>query len=179
MANKKKEYRFTLTDEDYRSFGRYRILYTEQGRKLVGRQRATYLITAVAIAGLFTLFHVDHSFTMMMYVIAAAMAVVGIFFAEKLVLRQQDRVIEDDKNSAERVYAAENVVTFGDDGFMTRAGNDEQNFKYSDIKLVDLTEEGIYVWMSDTVIMPLPLHAFRSMDEMKEFNKWLKGRVGA
>ena len=93
-ANKnKREVKFTLNDEDYRAFGRYRILYTDQGRKMVARQRATYLITAVMIAALFTLFKVDHSFTMLMYVIAGAMAVVGIFFAESFVLKQQDRAI--------------------------------------------------------------------------------------
>lgn len=171
----KREIKFTLKDEDYRAFGRYRIMYTEQGRKMVGRQRLTYVATGVMIAALFTLFKVDHNFTMLMYVIAAALVVVGIFFAEALVLRQQDKAIEATKNSAERVYAAENLIKFNDDSFTTYAGSDEQTFKYSDIKLIDLTEEAIYVWMSDTMIMPLPLHAFRGgMDEMKEFCKWLR-----
>ena len=176
-ANKnKREVKFTLNDEDYRSFGRYRILYTEQGRKMVSRQRATYLITAVMIAALFTLFKVDHSFTMLMYVIAAAMAVVGIFFAEALVLRQQDKAIQDDAGSADRVHAGENTIKFGEDTFTTYGNGDEQTFRYSDIRLIDLTEEAIYVWMSDTMIMPVPLHAFRGMDEMKELYKWIKAK---
>ena len=31
--------------------------------------------------------------------------------------------------------------------------------------------------MSDTMIMPLPLHAFRGMEEMKELCKWLRAKV--
>jgi hypothetical protein len=42
---------------------------------------------------------------------------------------------------------------------------------------IDLTEEAIFVWMSDTMIMPLPLHAFRGMEEMKELCKWLREKV--
>ena len=173
----KREVKFELNDEDYRAFGRYRIMYTDQGHKMVRRQRLTYVATAVMIAALFTLFKVDHSFTMLMYVIAAALAVVGIFFAEALVLRQQDKAIEANKNSAERVHAGESKIRFDDDSFTTYTNNDEQNFSYGDIKLIDLTEEAIYVWMSDTMIMPLPLHAFRGMDEMKELCKWLREKV--
>ena len=177
-ANKnKREVKFTLKDDDYRAFGRYRIMYTEQGHRLVRRQRMTYLITAAMIAGLFTLFKVDHTFTMLMYVIAAAMAVAGIFFAESFVLRQQDKAIEASENSAERVHAAENRIIFDDDKFTTHAGEDVQEFAYKDIKLVDLTEEAIYVWMSDTMIMPLPLHAFRGMPEMKEMYKWIREKI--
>ena len=60
---------------------------------------------------------------------------------------------------------------------MTITGSDVQKFKYSDIKLIDLTEEAIYVWMSDTMIMPVPLHAFRGMPEMKETYKWIKEKI--
>jgi hypothetical protein len=177
-ANKnKREVKFTLKDDDYRAFGRYRIMYTEQGHRLVRRQRMTYLITAAMIAGLFTLFKVDHTFTMLMYVIAAAMAVAGIFFAESFVLRQQDRAIQADAGSADRVHAGENTIRFDDDSFTTYGNGDEQTFKYSDIKLIDLTEEAIYVWMSDTMIMPVPLHAFRSMENMKELYKWIKDKI--
>lgn len=175
----KREVKFKLTDEDYRAFGRYRILYTEQGHKMVRRQRLTYVATGIMIAALFTLFKVDHNFTMLMYVIAAALVVVGIFFAEALVLRQQDKAIEATQNSAERVHAGESTVKFDEDSFTTLTGDDVQTFGYGDIKLIDLTEEAIYVWMSDTMIMPLPLHSFRGgMDEMKEFCKWLREKNG-
>lgn len=173
----KREVQFTLNDEDYRAFGRYRIMYTEQGHKMVTRQRLTYLITAVMIAVLFTVFKVDHNFTILMYIASAALAIVGIFFAETLVLRQQDRAIQADAGNAERVHAGENKIKFNDDSFTTFGNGDEQTFKYSDIKLIDLTEEAIYVWMSDVMIMPLPLHAFRGMEEMKELYKWLKEKT--
>ena len=156
MASKKnkRELKFTINDNDYKSFGKDRIMYTEQGHKMVRRQRLTYLIGAAMIALLFTVFKVEQSsFRYLMYVIAGALAVVGIFFAEALVLRQQDKAIE------------------------ASANGDDQVFKYSDIKLIDLTEEAIYVWMSDTMIMPLPLHAFRGMEEMKELCKWLRAKV--
>lgn len=179
MANKtnKREVRFELLNEDYKAFGRYRILYTDQGHKMVRRQRITYILSGVIIALLFTIFKVDHSFTILTYVIAAALVVVGLLFAEPMVLRQQDRVIEGSSNSAERVHAGENIIRFDDDTFTTFGDGDEQTFQYSDIKLVDLTEEAIYVWMSDTMIMPVPLHAFRGMEEMKELYKWLKERT--
>ena len=177
MANKKREVQFKLTNEDYKAFGRYRIMYTDQGHKLVRRHRLTYLITAVMLAVLFTVFHVDQKFTILMYVLAGVLAVVGIFFSEKLVLRQQDKAIEASENSAERVHAAENRIIFDDDKFTTHAGEDVQEFAYKDIKLVDLTEEAIYVWMSDTMIMPLPLHAFRGMPEMKEMYKWIREKI--
>jgi hypothetical protein len=105
------------------------------------------------------------------------MAVVGLVFAESFVLRQQDRAIQDSAGSAERVHAGENTIKFGEDSFTTYGNGDEQTFSYSDIKLVDLTEEAIYVWMSDIMIMPIPLHCFRGMDEMKELYKWLMTKV--
>lgn len=178
MANKRlKEVQFVLKDEDYEAFGRYRIMYTDQGHKMVSRQRMTYLVTAAMIALLFTVFHVDSSFTKLMYVIAAALAVVGIFLAEKLVLRQQEKVIKDSQNSAERVHQTVNKIRFDNDTFTTSAGTDEQTFQYKDIKLIDLTDCAIYVWMSDSVIMPLPVHAFRNEAEMKEVYKWIKAKI--
>ena len=179
MAKKRryKEINFTLKDDDYRSFGRYRIMYTEQGRKMVSRQRMTYIITAVMIAALFTLFHVDQKFTIIMYVLAGVLGIIGLFFAERLVLRQQDKAIQASENDAERVHRADNTVRFFDETFTTIAGPDEQTFNYKDVKQLDLTEEAIYVWMSDQMIMPLPRHAFRNMDEMKGFYKWLKDKI--
>ena len=49
--------------------------------------------------------------------------------------------------------------------------------KLKDIQQVDLTEEAIYVWMSETMIMPIPLHAFTGMDEMKEAYKLIRQKI--
>jgi hypothetical protein len=176
-GKKSREIQFTLNDDDFKMFGHYRILYTDQGHKLVRRQRLTYLISAAALAGLFTVFHVDKNFTILVYIIAAAMAVVGLLFAETLVLKQQDNVIAKTEYSAERVHAAQHRIRFEEDGFTTYAGDDEQHFDYKDVKLMDFTDSAIYVWLSDEMIMPIPEHAFRNMSEMKEFNKWLKERI--
>lgn len=174
MANKNdKEIRFTLTDDDYKAFGKYRVLYTDSGRKIVRRQRITYLVSGILIALLFTVFHVDPNFTRLAYVIAAVIGIGGCVFADKIILRQQDKVIEADKNSADRVHADENIVTFGDDSFETRAGEDVQTFNYKDIKQVDMTEDSIYVWMNDTMIMPLPLHAFKGKKSMEDIYNFL------
>ena len=167
-ANKnKKEIRFALNDDDFAAFGRYRIMYTEGGRKLVNRQRLTYLICGIAIALLFTIFHVEHNFTILAYIIAAVVGVGGTVFAEKIVLKQQSDAIKKSQDSLERVHPEENVIIIGDDKLITDTGSDHQEFDYKDIKLVDLTEDAIYVWMSDTMIMPIPAHAFRNMDDMK------------
>ena len=173
----KRQIRFILTDEDYNSFGRYRILYTAGGRKLVNRQRLTYLISGICIAALFTLFHVDKNFTYFAYAIAAVIGIGGVVFAERLVLKQQSDSIKKSQDSLERVHPDENVITLGDDFLTTDAGSDHQEFDYKDIKLVDLTEDAIYVWMSDTMIMPVPLHAFNNMDEMKEAYKFIREKV--
>ena len=173
----KREIRFKLNDEDYAAFGRYRIMYTAGGRKLVNRQRITYLICGICIAALFTVFHVDRNFTYLAYGIAAVIGVGGTIFAEKLVLKQQSDAIKKSQDSIERVHPDENVVTLGDDFLITDAGSDHQEFDYKDIKLVDLTEESIYVWMSDTMIMPIPRHAFRNMDEMKEAYRFIREKI--
>lgn len=177
MANKTREIQFTLNDDDYKAFGRYRIMYTDQGHKMVNRHRLTYILSGVMLAVLFTLFHVDKKFTILMYVVAAAMVVVGILFSERMVIKQQDKAIEADADSAERVHAAVNKIRFEEDSFLTKAADDEQTFVYKDIQKVDLAETAIYVWMSEEMIMPLPLHAFRNMNEMKDFYKWLKGKT--
>lgn len=179
MANKKREVQFKLNDDDYKAFGHYRILYTDQGRKMVNRQKLTMVIIGVGVALLFTIFKVDRSFQLLMYALSALCAVGGFFFAESMVLRQQDRVIEDSQGDIERVRAENNRIFFGDEEFVTYTGEDEQHFKYSDIKLIDLTEAAIYVWMSDTMIMPVPLHAFKSMEDMKALYKWIKERTEA
>ena len=164
----KREVRFALNDDDYNAFGRYRIMYTVQGRKMVNRQRLTYIISGAAIAILFTVFHVDPNFTKLAYIVAAVIGIGGAFFAEKILLRQQGNAISKDASTPERVHPTENVVRFGEENFETQAGEASESFKYSDIKLIDLTEEAIYVWISDEQIMPVPLHAFRNMDEMKD-----------
>lgn len=173
-----REIQFVLKPEDYKDFGHYRILYTDQGHKMVLRHRLTFIVSGVVVAILFTLFHVDSAFTKLAYVVSAALVLVGIIFSEKMVLSQQDKAIEAGSADIERVHPTTNKICFNDEGFDTYAGSDEQHFKYSDIKLVDLTEKAIYVWMSDTMIMPVPLHAFRNMDEMKEFCKWLRSMTG-
>ena len=109
---------------------------------------------------------------------AAVIAFVGIFFAETLVIRQQDREIAKTESSAERVHAVTNTVRLEEEGFSTFAAGDEQHFKYTDIKLVDLTDHAIYVWLSDEMIMPLPLHAFRDLKDMKETCKWIREKAG-
>ena len=106
MASKKnkREIRFALSDEDYGAFGRYRIMYTAGGRKLVNRQRITYLISGICIAALFTVFHVDHSFTILAYIVAAVIGIGGTVFAEKIVLKQQSDSIRKSQDSLERVH---------------------------------------------------------------------------
>ena len=179
MATKKnpRVIKFVLTDDDYMAFGRYRILYTEGGRKLVNRQRLTYFISGLCIAALFTLFHADHQFTMIAYAVAAVIGIGGPIASERLLLRQQEKAIKNSTDSIERVRAAENVITIGDEALITDAGEDHQEFDYKDIKQVDLTEEAIYVWMSDTMIMPVPLHAFAGLDEMKEAYKLIRQKI--
>lgn len=179
MATKKnpRVIKFVLTDDDYSAFGRYRILYTEGGRKLVNRQRLTYFISGLCIAALFTLFHADHQFTMIAYAVAAVIGIGGPIMSERILLRQQDKAIKNSTDTIERVHAVENVITIGDDALITEAGDDHQEFDYKDIKLVDLTEEAIYVWMSDTMIMSVPLHAFAGMDEMKEAYRLIRQKI--
>ena len=179
MATKKnpRVIKFVLTDDDYSAFGRYRILYTEGGRKLVNRQRLTYFISGLCIAALFTLFHADHQFTMIAYAVAAVIGIGGPIMSERILLRQQDKAIKNSTDTVERVHAVENVITIGDDVLITEAGDDHQEFDYKDIKLVDLTEEAIYVWMSDTMIMSIPLHAFAGMDEMKEAYRLIRQKI--
>ena len=173
----KRQVKFELNDKDYEAFGRYRIMYTAQGRRMVLRQRLTYIISGICIAVLFTVFPVSDSFARLAYIVAAVIGIGGAVFAEKLVLRQQRQAIQNAEGSIERVHPPENTVRFDDESFETRAENDVQTFRYEEIKLIDLTEEAIYVWMSDEMIMPIPLHAFRSMDEMKELYKWIKARI--
>ena len=179
MATKKnpRVIKFVLTDDDYLAFGRYRILYTDGGRKLVNRQRLTYFISGLCIAALFTLFHADHQFTMIAYAVAAVIGIGGPIMSERILLRQQEKAIKNSTDTIERVHAEENVITIGDDALVTQAGEDHQEFSYKDIKAVDLTEEAVYVWMSDTMIMPVPLHAFAGMDEMKEAYKLIRQKI--
>lgn len=179
MATKKnpRVIKFVLTDDDYLAFGRYRILYTDGGRKLVNRQRLTYFISGLCIAALFTLFHADHQFTMIAYAVAAVIGIGGPIMSERILLRQQEKAIKNSTDTIERVHAEENVITIGDDALVTQTGEDHQEFSYKDIKAVDLTEEAVYVWMSDTMIMPVPLHAFAGMDEMKEAYKLIRQKI--
>lgn len=173
----KRQFRFELNDKDYEAFGRYRIMYTDQGRRMVLRQRITYIISGICIAALFYVFPVSAGFARLAYAVAAVVGIGGAVFAEKLVLRQQRQAIQNAEEALDRVHPPENIVRFDDETFETRAEEDVQTFRYADIKLIDLTEEAIYVWMSDEMIMPVPLHAFRSMDEMKELYKWIKEKI--
>ncbi|MBR2673984.1 MAG: YcxB family protein [Mogibacterium sp.] len=178
MASKNdRQIRFQLSNSDYKAFGRYRILYTKSGRRLINRQRFTYALSGALLALLFTVFKVDASFTRLVYIIAAVIGIGGIVFADKLVLKQQNAAIEADADNPGRVHPLENIITFEEDFMHTKAGDDEQRFSYSDIKQVDMTEDAIYVWMSDTMIMPLPLHAFKSEKAMEELYKWISDKT--
>ena len=179
MANKnEKEIRFRLNDSDYKAFGRYRILFTKGGRKIINRQRFSYALSGVLIALLFTVFKVDPTFAKLAYVVAVVIGIGGIIFAERIILKQQAAAIEADADNPERVHPVENIVTFEEDSMHTKAGEDEQTFSYSDIRQVDMTEEAIYVWMSDTMIMPLPLHAFKNQKAMEDMYAWLQEKSG-
>lgn len=179
MANKNdRVLKFQLTDSDYKAFGRYRILFTKNGRKLINRQRLTYLLSGALIALLFTVFNVDPTFRKLAYVAAAVIGIGGAVMAQKLVLKQQNAAIEANADDPERVHPLENVVTFEDDALHTKAGEDEQRFLYSDIQQVDMTEDAIYVWMSDTMIMPLPLHAFKNQKAMEDMYNYLQEKSG-
>ena len=173
----RKQVKYELNDKDYEAFGRYRIMYTAQGRKMVLRQRITYIISGICIAALFYVFPVSEGFTRIAYIVAAVIGIGGAVVAEKIVLRQQKQAIERAEATADAVHLPENTVRFDDETFETKAGDDVQTFRYGDIRLIDLTEEAIYVWMSDEMIMPIPLHAFRSMDDMKELYKWIRGKI--
>ena len=173
----KRQFRFELNDKDYEAFGRYRIMYTAQGRKMVLRQRITYIISGICIAALFYVFPVSAGFTRIAYIVAAVIGIGGAVFAERIVLKQQRQALERAEAAADSVHLPENTVRFDDETFETKAGDDVQTFRYGDIKLIDLTEEAIYVWMSDEMIMPVPLHAFRSLDEMKELYRWIKAKI--
>ena len=168
MANKNREIRFTLSDDDYKEFGRYRILYTPGGKKIVNRQRITYAISGIMLALLFTVFHVDPNFTKLIYAVAAVIGIGGILFADKIILRQQSSIIDKEMSEAGRLHPEESVVTFEDDELVATTGEEVQRFSYSDIKQVDMTESAIYAWMSDTMIMPLPLHAFKGQKHMED-----------
>ena len=173
----KREFKFVLTDDDYSAFGRYRILYTKGGRKLVNRQRLTYIISGLTLAALFTIFPVSRHFAMLAYVVAAIIGIGGPLYSERMLLKQQEKAIRDSGVTAEGVHQEENIVTLGDDKLITDTGSDHQEFDYKDIKQVDLTEDAIYVWMSETMIMPIPQHAFRNMDDMKEAYKLIREKV--
>ena len=179
MATKKnpRVIKYSLNDDDYLAFGRYRILYTAGGRKLVNRQRLTYFISGVCIAVLFTLFHVEHNFTIVAYIVSAVIGIGGPIMSQRILLRQQEKAIKNEADTIERVHPVEYVITIGDDALTTDANDDHQSFDYKKIELVDLTEEAIYVWMSDTMIMPIPLHAFAGMDEMKEAYKLIRQKI--
>ena len=118
--------RFELNDEDYNAFGRYRIMYTAQGRRMVNRQRLTYLISGICIAVLFTVFHVDPSFTKLAYAVAFIIGVGGTIMAERIILRQQKQSIEKGSDTLERIHPTENVVRFDEETFETKAGEDAE-----------------------------------------------------
>jgi hypothetical protein len=114
---------------------------------------------------------------MIAYAVAAVVGIGGPIMSERILLRQQEKAIKNSTDTIERVHAPENVITIGDDALHTDTGDDHQSFDYKNIELVDLTEEAIYVWMSDTMIMPVPLHAFADMDEMKEAYKLIRQKI--
>jgi hypothetical protein len=105
------------------------------------------------------------------------MVIYGAVFAERNVLKQQERAIDASSNDLERVHPVTNTIRFDEEAFTSSSGENETSFNYSDIKLVDLTETAIYVWMSDRMIMTLPLHAFSDMDDMKDLYKWIKSKI--
>ena len=179
MARKVKEIQFKYRDEDFEAFGRYRILYTKQGRKMVNRQRATYIISGLLLALLTTVFHFDKAFTILLYILSSVLVIVGLIFAESIMLRQQDKAIKADSESADRVHAPKNIIRFDNTTFTTIAGDDVQTFKYSDIQKVDFTDKAIYVWLGEDIIMSIPDHAFNNLSEMREVSKWLRTKADA
>ncbi|NLY87533.1 MAG: YcxB family protein [Clostridiales bacterium] len=168
-----RELKFTLNDDDYKAFGRYRILYTRDGQRIVNKQRWTFIIVAIGVIIIFALFPVGAKVFKMTVAIMTVAGLCGVAMSKNMVLKQQARAIDASSMDIERVRPAENKITFYDEFLSTIAGADESTFTYTDIKLVDLTEEGIYVWMSDKIIMPLPAHAFRTVREMEDTYMWL------
>ena len=175
MAEKQpiKELTYRLTDDDYIAFNRYHIQHTKSGRSLVNKTRISYVTIALGVAALFFIFPFATKLRIIISVICAGVAAYGIIFAEKKVLKANEKAIRSGSMDISRVREPDNKVTFKGKSFSVEAGSSISEFEYKQIWKIDYTPEGLYIWVSQNQAMSIPMHAFARRSDGHDLYDWL------
>lgn len=174
MASKKnlKELTYILNDDDLIAFNQYYIQHSKFGKRLVWRQRLIFPAFLLIFLFITYGFKSEHRIIVGGTVLLGAISVFMFFYAKRLVLKQQARAVRNSENDLSRIHVNETIVRLGDDEFEAVNADGAQTFNYTEVQKLTLTENGIYVWMSDQMAIPISKSAFKrpgDMDEVFDF----------
>lgn len=175
MAQKKnlKEISYILNDDDLIAFNQYYILNSKFGKRLIWRQRLIFPAFLVIFLAIMYACKSEHRIVVGGTVLLGTISVFMFFYAKRLVLNQQVKAVRNSANDLSRIHANETIIRFGDDEFEAVNSEGDNFFKYSEVKKLSLTEDGIYVWMSERMAIPISRSAFNRPGDMEELFDFL------
>ncbi len=169
---------YTLRDSDYVAFNRYHLTNSKDGKKVILRQQLVMIIAAAGIFALFCVFKTSPKIRNLVGIICALFALYAIFFGKKMVLKASERAAMEGSGDLGRLHPELNTVTFKGKSFSVETESSSNEFYYSDVYAIDMNEDGIYIWISASVAMSIPTHAFRTRAEIQETYDWLREKCG-
>ena len=175
MAQKKnlRELSYILNDDDLIAFNQYYIQNSKFGKRLIWRQRLIFPAFLLIFLFITYGFKSEHRIIVGGAVLLGALSIFMMFYAKTLVLKQQAKAVRNSENDLSRIHINETHVSFRDDEFEAVNADGDQTFNYTEVKKLTLTENGIYVWMSDQMAIPISRSAFNRPGDMEELFDFL------
>lgn len=175
MAQKKnlREISYILNDDDLIAFNQFYILNSKFGKKMIWRQRLIFPVFLLMFLGITYGFKSEPRIIKGGAILLGALSVFFFFYAKRLVLNQQVKAVRNSANDLSRIHANETIIKFGDEEFEAMNVDGDHTFNYSEVKKISFTENGIYVWMSDTMAIPISKTAFNRPGDMEELFDFL------
>lgn len=176
MANRRNftNLKYVLTDEDTIAFNKHYILHSKQGKKMITEQRVIFPILTLVVYAMMTFFKFTNTLTLVVTgLLAAASVYVGIN-AKNMLLKQQEKLVKKGAYNLESVHRSEAVLDFKDDVIYSSYEGSEKDIDYGEIWKVTMSDRGLYLWLSETVAMPIPISAFPREEGMGKLFELLK-----
>ena len=174
MADIHKRLEYIITDEDKIAFMKYHIKQSRQGRRAVMIQRFVYLLFAALFCAPFFIMDASKNVRMCIVMFSFGLAIIGGIFARKMVITANEKSIMRDSSSLANLHPDKNYVTFKSKAVNISAEGNSRDISYSDIKIVEQNEDGIYIWPSVDEVIQIPAHAFGTKKDKDATYEWLK-----
>ena len=172
--NNFKDLKYVLTDEDTIAFNKHYLLHSKAGKKMIMEQRIIFPVLTVVVFAMMRFFKFGNTLTLVVVGLLAAASVYVLFNAEKMLIKQQEKAVRKAAFNLESINKEESILKFRDENIYSSYEGAESEIEYDKIFKVSMSETGIYLWISETSAMPIPVSAFPREEGMPKLFDYLK-----